>query len=158
MNPQDPLADLHPLRQPELIGWWPLAPGWWLLLCVSIVTVAVLIYLLRRQYTRNAYRRRALLQLRALHEQYQTDGNASDYLAHINALLKGVALLAYPRATVAAQHGESWRTFLNLTLPPDAQLPSDFDNAIYQSQAPDLDMTQLHDAALHWIKKHKAAA
>jgi hypothetical protein len=158
VNPQDPLANLHPLRQPELIGWWPLAPGWWLLLCLAIITVAVLIYLLRKHYRKNAYRRRALLQLQALHAQYQTDGNACGYLANINALLKSVALLAYPRSTVAAQHGESWRKFLNLSLPPDAQLQSGFDNAVYQSQAPDIDMTQLHRAALQWIKKHKAAA
>lgn len=157
MNPQDPLADLHPLRQPELIGWWPLAPGWWLLLCLAIICIAVIVYLLRKHYKKNAYRRRALLQLQALHAQYQTDANDRYYLAAVNALLKGVALLAYPRSTVAAQHGESWRQFLNLSLPPDAQLQSGFDEAIYQSQEPDIDMDQLHRSAQHWIKKHKAA-
>lgn len=158
MNPQDPLANLHPLRQPELIGWWPLAPGWWLLLCLVIITVAVLIYLLRKHYKKNAYRRRALRQLQSLHAQYQMEGNARGYLARINALLKSVALLAYPRSTVAPQHGEPWRKFLNLSLPPDTQLPSDFDNAIYQSHEPDIDMAQLHRAAQQWIKKHRAAA
>ena len=46
MNPQDPLAALHPLRTPEPIGWWPLAPGWWVLLMfvplVNIVINAIL--------------------------------------------------------------------------------------------------------------------
>ena len=34
MTPTDPLAPLNPLRQPEAISWWPLAPcggSWWLL-------------------------------------------------------------------------------------------------------------------------------
>tara|TARA_B110000503_G_scaffold139089_1_gene226675 strand:+ start:33356 stop:33832 length:477 start_codon:yes stop_codon:yes gene_type:complete len=158
VNPQDPLANLHPLRQPELIGWWPPAPGWWLLLCLAIATVAMLIYLLRKHYKKSAYRRHALLQLQALHTQYQVDKNSGNYLAHINALLKSVALVAYPRSTVAAQHGAGWRIFLNQSLPHDAQLQDDFDNAVYQSRSPDLDMAQVHRVAQLWIKKHKAAA
>ncbi|MCB1690628.1 MAG: DUF4381 domain-containing protein [Halioglobus sp.] len=158
MNPQDPLANLHPLREPELIGWWPLAPGWWLLLALAILIVAVAIYLARKHYSKNAYRRRALRQLQALLSQYEADGNTGDYLGNVNALLKSVALRAYPGDSVASQHGESWRLFLNRSLPPEAQLPAAFDNAVYQPQAPDIDMMQLHSAALHWIKKHKAAA
>ena len=70
MNPQDPLADLHPLRQPELIGWWPPALGWWLLLLAVILCVASLVYVLLWRYRRNAYRRRALIQLQSLHTDY----------------------------------------------------------------------------------------
>lgn len=157
MNPQDPLAELNPLRQPELIGWWPLAPGWWIVLCLVLVATAVLIYLLRKRHARNAYRRRALLQLQALHAQFQADGNTREYLGHINALLKSVAMLSYPRTDTAAQHGEAWRIFLNLSLPPAAQLPSDFDNAVYQQHSPDIDMTQVYQAAQLWIKTHKGA-
>jgi hypothetical protein len=158
VNPQDPLANLHPLRQPELIGWWPPAPGWWLLACLIIVMVALLVYLLRRHRAKNAYRRRALLQLQALHAQYQVDAETGSYLRHINALLKSVALLAYPRAVVAAQHGARWRQFLNVSLPADAQLPSEFDDALYREQMPAIDVTQVQRAAEQWIKKHRASA
>ncbi|CAA0098898.1 Uncharacterised protein [Halioglobus japonicus] len=158
MNPQDPLANLHPLRQPELIGWWPPAPGWWLLLCLTILAVAVLVYLLRKHHRKNAYRRQALRQLQALHTKFQHDDNDGDYLGDINALLKSVALLAYPRSSVASQHGAAWRMFLNQSLPADTQLPESFDNAVYQPQAPDIDLALVHKAALHWIKKHKASA
>lgn len=157
MNPQDPLAGLHPLRQPELIGWWPPAPGWWLLSCLVIIVAAVLVYLLRKRRAKNAYRRRALRQLQALHAQYQADADAGNYLSRINALLKSVALLAYPRATVAAQHGAAWRTFLNRSLPPAAQLQSDFDDALYQRHGPEIDVAQVYRAAEHWIRKHRAA-
>lgn len=155
MNPEDPLANLHPLRQPELIGWWPPAPGWWLLALLVIIAVALLVYLLRRYRAKNAYRRRALRQLRELHAQYQADAETGSYLRRINALLKSVALLAYPRAVVAAQHGETWRQFLNLSLPPDAQLPSEFNHALYQQQCPDIDVTQVQRAAELWIRKHR---
>ena len=157
MNPQDPLANLQPLRQPEMIGWWPPAPGWWLLLCLTILTLCIVVYLLRRHRRKNAYRRQAMRQLQALQHQYQSDGDVAVYVGGVNALLKGVALLAYPRASVASQHGESWRAFLNLTLPPDLQLPEAFDNAAYQPETPEIDPARVHSAALHWIRKHRAA-
>jgi len=38
MNP-DPLAPLRPLHLPDQIGWWPPAPGWWLLAGVAAVVL-----------------------------------------------------------------------------------------------------------------------
>ncbi len=158
MNPQDPLANLHPLRVPELIGWWPLAPGWWLLLLAGILLVATLAYLLRKRYKKNAYRRRALLQLQALHADYLAGDDIARHLSQVNALLKSVALLAYPRRDVAAQHGEAWRTFLNRSLPPTDQLQPEFADAAYQQNCPEIDVARVHRAARYWIKRHKVAA
>ncbi len=156
MNPQDPLADLHPLRAPQLIGWWPLAPGWWLLLLAGIIVLGGLAYLLHRRYRRNIYRRQALRQLQALHADYLTKMDVSHFLGQLNALLKSVALLAYPPPTIAAQHGAHWRAFLNGSLPPDRQLPPAFDDAAYQKTCPEIDVTQVQQAAQHWIKHHRA--
>ena len=39
MDPQDiPLRDIH---MPNLISWWPLASGWWVLLGVVVATVTI---------------------------------------------------------------------------------------------------------------------
>lgn len=157
MNPQDPLANLEPLRQGELIGWWPLAPGWWMLLALVIALLVVLAYYLHRRYKRNAYRRMALVQLQSLHAAYNAQHNASDYLSQLNALLKSVALRAYPREQVAAAHGLQWRNFLNEGLPPTLQFPASFEAAAYQKTCPELDHAQLQLSARHWIKKHKAS-
>lgn len=155
MNPQDPLANLHPLRLPEPIGWWPLAPGWWFLLLASLLLVAMLIYLVRKHFRKNAYRRRALRQLQSLHAQFLEKNDASLYLTQLNALLKSVALLAYCRSDVAARHGANWRVFLNRSLPPAQQLQPPFDNAVYQRTCPDVDVLQVHRAARHWILHHR---
>lgn len=157
MNPQDPLAALHPLRSPELIGWWPPAPGWWIVLAASVLAMVIAAVLARRRYTRNAYRRHALHQLERAQRAYQADGDASHYMAQVNALLKSVALLVYPRNTVAASHGGEWRAFLNRGLPDALQLQSAFDDAAYQKNCPDLDLAQVHLAAQHWIRKHRAS-
>ncbi len=157
MNPPDPLANLHPLRVPEAIGWWPLAPGWWLLLFAVIVLVAVVTYVLYRRYKRNAYRRLALRQLLALQASYRTQMDPGHYLAQLNALLKSVALLAYPRPEVAAQHGEHWRVFLNSSLPLGEQLPAAFSDAAYQKTCPGIDVLQVDRAARLWIRRHRAS-
>lgn len=157
MTPQDPLANLHPLRAPESIDWWPLAPGWWILLLAGILLVTTLAYLLRNRYRKNAYRRHALRQLQSLRTDYLANSDTGRYLSQINALLKSAALLAYPRTEVAAQHGADWRAFLNRSLPPAEQLQPAFDDAAYRKTCPEIDVIRVHRAAQHWIRRHKAA-
>lgn len=158
MNPQDPLANLHPLREPAAIGWWPPAPGWWLLVALALAIVGIVTYLLWRRHQRNAYRRRALAQLETLRLQFERDGDLRGYIEQLNALLKGVALLAYPRNEIAGQHGETWRNFLNAELPPADQFAVAFDTACYEREPPDLDSEQLHRSAQRWIRQHRVAS
>ena len=158
MNPQDPLANLHPLREPEMINWWPLAPGWWILLAAVIITLVGLAYWLIKRYRENAYRRQALRQLQQLHSHYQSNGDDSDFASQVNALLKRVAITAYPQQQVAACHSESWQAFLKQQLPSGEQFQTDFATAAYRKTCPDLDMNQLQQAATRWIKHHRRAA
>lgn len=158
MTPQDPLAGLHPLREPVAIGWWPPAPGWWALLVIVLALTALLGYFLWRRRRNNAYRRRALLQLAALRRQYENGGDRLHYIEQLNALLKRVALTAYPRQQVAGRHGESWRNFLNESLPPSDQFTPAFDAAVYQKTPPEFDPDQVHRSADYWIRHHRAAA
>ncbi len=159
MNPQDPLAALQPLREPAAIGWWPPAPGWWILAALLLVGSAVLAYLLWRRHRRNAYRRRALRQLDALHADLaQGRDDTLRYIESVNALLKSVALAAYPRPEVASRHGESWRAFLNAQLPDAEQFAEDFDDAAYRDPPPAIDTQQVHRSARYWIRHHRVAA
>ena len=134
MNPQDPLSNLNPLREPELVSWWPLAPGWWILLLVILLALAACLYLGWRNYRRNRYRRQAMKQLEEIRKQYQQD--ASGGVTAINALLKAVALKAYPRRDVAASSGVRWLAFLNNDLPPAQRLDPDYIQAIYRHDCP----------------------
>lgn len=157
MNPQDPLAALQPLREPAAVGWWPPAPGWWVLalLCAGVL-LALAVVLLRR-HRRNAYRRRALAQLQALQARYARDGDGAHYARATNALLKSVALHAYPRRQVAAIHGERWTEFLNHHCTTGARFEPAFTQAVYRGEGADLDAQQLHRAARHWIQHHQVA-
>jgi hypothetical protein len=157
VNPQDPLASLHPLREPGPIGWWPLAPGWWLLIAIALLSLAGLVYFLVKRYRANAYRRQALAQLQALREQYLAQQDASVYVARTNALLKSVALHGYPRRDIAASSGEQWLTFLNTRVKGAGQFQPGFVTAAYRKVCPDMDMEQLHRAAQNWIRRHQVA-
>lgn len=109
-----PLRDLH---LPEPVGWWPLAPGWWVLL---ILLALLLGYGLYRAYLRrrhNAPRRFALREL----ARYE-----SDFLEHRNPVLLGKQLsellrrgmLAYARREeVAGLTGEAWLEWLDRGMP-----------------------------------------
>jgi hypothetical protein len=151
------LANLHPLREPVPIDWWPLAPGWWLLIAIALLCLAALVYVLVKRYRANAYRRQGLAQLQTLRQQYLAQQDASQYVAQTNALLKSVALHSYPRREVAASNGPQWLTFLNDRMSGAEQFQSDFVTAAYRKTCPDMDMEQMHRAAQIWIKRHEVA-
>lgn len=158
MSTQDPLASLHPLRIPAEISWWPLAPGWWVLICVATILLAVLAYFWYRHRRSNAYRRFALTLL----AEIDTIEEDTIWLGRTNALLKSVAVFAFPRREIAALSGEAWLAFLNDsgdTKDPGTLFPASFADAVYSP--PDtayLEKRQLAQAARHWILKHRAAS
>lgn len=155
MNPQDPLAQLQPLRDPAAIGWWPPAPGWWLLAALILLALAGLGYLLWRRYQRNGYRRQALRQLRIIAQECPAAGDRGASIAQINALLKTVALQRYPRARVAGLSGEAWLAFLHASEPGASEpFPPDLGEAMYQQHLPATDLDQLVQRSARWIRRH----
>lgn len=157
MNPADPLAQLHPLREPSLIGWWPLAPGWWLLLALAVLALAAGAWYLYRRHRRNAYRRLGLRQLDSIQQRYVQQRNTQQAAQAINALLKGVALKAYPRRDIAAISGEAWYEFLRGSAPAGPALEPAALSAPYRPDAGHTDIEALLRAARHWISRHEGA-
>ena len=157
MNPQDPLAQLHPLREPLPVGWWPPAPGWWLLALLLLVLGLTLGWYLLRRYRARAYRRQALAQLARLKLQYQQHGDELQFIAGANALLKSVALVAYPRREVAASSGADWLAFLNSAAGQEAQFPAGFASGAYLPRGHGIDINQLQRSAATWIRRHRVA-
>ncbi len=155
MNPTDPLAQLHPLREPAAVAWWPPAPGWWLLSLILMLALAVLLGWLWRHRRRNRYRQLGLRRLQALRTRFATDGDAGRCRADINALLKSVALHAYPRDEVAALHGAQWETFLERTSSGGVSF-SGATSAHYRRNSDATDVEQLYRAAATWIQRHEA--
>ena len=154
MQQADPLARLHPLREPAAISAWPPAPGWWILAALLLAVMVVALLFTWRHYRRQAYRRQGLRQLDALRAELDSGGDRAAYAQSVNALLKAVALRAFPRRQVAAASGEQWLAFLRETGGEGWQPPEALADAPYRPD-PALSVEDLHRAAASWIRQHR---
>ncbi|MCX7115669.1 MAG: DUF4381 domain-containing protein [Gammaproteobacteria bacterium] len=111
----DPLASLKDIHLPSPIKAWPPAPGWMVLACVLLTCLLYIAYRVRRYHRETRPKREALRLLERYHQDYVNDGQLAETCTLINALLKRVALLYYPREQVAELHGQAWIEFLNQT-------------------------------------------
>ena len=111
MDPEQiPLRDLH---LPDAIGWWPLAPGWWLLIALAAVGVVFLIRAWLKARTRSAARRFALRQLNEIVSQYEERKDPVEFGASLSELLRRTMLAYAPRLDVAGLTGEAWLQWLD---------------------------------------------
>ncbi len=111
----EPLAQLKDIHLPDPIGWWPLAPGWYVLMIITLLLSFWLFFYLFKRYANSLPKKQALSLLQHYKEQYAKDKNAQLASARVSELLKRVALVYYPRMDVASMHGDTWVQFLNKT-------------------------------------------
>ena len=114
MDPQSiPLRGLH---LPEAVGWWPLAPGWWLLI---VLLVGAAVFMLRTWSLRRSHaaaRRSALRQLEESRSAFAYHGNPVMLGTEVSALLRRTMLAYAPRAEVAGLTGDAWLEWLDRDL------------------------------------------
>lgn len=123
MDPEQlPLRDLH---LPEAIGWWPLAPGWWVVIALAFVGLVVIFRRYLRTRARGAARRYALLQLKELTAEFEQHRDAVAFSSALSALLRRTMLSYAPRQEVAGLTGDAWLAWLD----------KDLDQPRFQSEA-----------------------
>jgi hypothetical protein len=111
MDPkQIPLRDLH---LPEAISWWPLAPGWWVLIAGALIALSYLVHLYLQHRSGSAARRYALRQLDALTAEFEQHGDAVAFSSNVSELLRRTMLAYAPRGEVAGLTGEAWLQWLD---------------------------------------------
>jgi len=109
-----PLRDLH---LPEAIGWWPLAPGWWVMLVLAAAGFAYLAWRFYRAWRFNAPRRYALRELARYEAEYLEHRNPVALGKQVSELLRRGMLAYAPRDEVAGLTGEQWLTWLDNGMP-----------------------------------------
>jgi len=111
MDPtQIPLRDLH---LPEPIGWWPLAPGWWVLLGLLAALLGYYLYRGYLRWRRNASRRLALRELGRIQKEYRQGADEVSLAIELSELLRRTMLAYAPRQDVAGLTGEGWLHWLD---------------------------------------------
>ncbi|RUR18386.1 DUF4381 domain-containing protein [Legionella sp. km535] len=113
MAKTDPLAQLKDIHLPDPIGWWPLAPGWYVLMSMMFLLIIGIAYWSYKRHINGLAKRKALGLLHIYKENYLKDRNVQIASARISELLRRVALVYFPRAEVASIHGDDWIDFLN---------------------------------------------
>lgn len=115
MNPEE--IPLRELQLPELTGWWPLAPGWWVLIAIAVLGLLWLLYRAVRRFKANAPRRLALRQLDLIQGNFERGENAVLVGRSLSSLLRRAMLAYAPRSEVAGLSGEAWLRWLDYGLP-----------------------------------------
>lgn len=149
---QQLIEQLHGIKAPEPSSWWPLAPGWWLLIGLTLALAAGAAYAAVRRAQQKRYRREALALLSELEQQPR--GSVAD----VNAILKRTASYAYPheRAAVSRAYGQTWVAWLNshcrqpVFTGSSADLLTDGAYRTPHNTPPG----PLYDAARAWIHQH----
>ena len=106
MNP-DWLTQLAPSHAPAAVGWWPPAPGWWIVGSLCILLTVFFIWKLRDP--RRALRQAALRQLRVIRS---SDADGAAVARATENLLRRYALEVFGRERVARLTGEAWLNFV----------------------------------------------
>lgn len=122
MDGTDPLSQLADIHLPEPVGFWPLAPGWWVLF---FLLCALLYFVGKRLYASWRTRRSCNFALReldkcvahfrsAVSQNINTDTQSLqlNFVNELNAVLRRVALKKYPDEPLAGLSGNDWVTFL----------------------------------------------
>lgn len=150
MEPEQlPLRDLH---LPEAVGWWPPAPGWWLLF--ALLTALLLYALARasRRWRRARARRVALKELARLKRAHRADPDPVGLGIRLSELLRRASLAYAPRHTVAGLTGRQWLEWLDRGLAdrPFTEGPGRYlADLPYRGAAPEVDADALIEVARH---------
>ncbi|MCH7834445.1 MAG: DUF4381 domain-containing protein [Proteobacteria bacterium] len=111
MDPEQiPLRALH---LPDAIGWWPLAPGWWVVIGLAVLGVLLLLRRAVELRGRSAPRRHAMRQFERLKVEYERHGNAVTLSTDLSGLTRRTMLAYAQRADVAGLTGEDWLAWLD---------------------------------------------
>ena len=114
MDPEQiPLRDLH---LPEAIAWWPLAPGWWVVIALMLLALGYLARIWLGKRRRSAARRHALKQLARLMADFEQHGDVVAFSSAMSELLRRTMLAYAPRKEVAGLTGAEWLAWLDRDL------------------------------------------
>lgn len=118
MDSEELLAQLADIHLPEPVGFWPPAPGWWVLAIIVLILAGLAI----RQYMRHARLRKvcdyALAELTRCYDKLEanTAENPSEsklrYINEVNSVLRRVALVHFPQSAIASLDGTAWVDFI----------------------------------------------
>jgi hypothetical protein len=108
------LRDIHGAGDP---GWWPPAPGWWVLFLIVSGLFAFLVKAAYRKWLARRRRQGLLAALDSINIEIDASESPHEYLSSLNRLFRVVALRAFPNTPCARLQGDEWVTFIRALMP-----------------------------------------
>ena len=105
-----PIRDLH---LPDPVGWWPLAPGWWILIALALLLALWLGLRALKRIRHAASRRYALRALKKLEADWESGGSLVAFGVAVSELVRRTMLAYAPRKDVAGLTGDAWLAWLD---------------------------------------------
>jgi hypothetical protein len=107
------VQELRDIRGLDAAPWWPIAPGWWLVLLALLLAGAVTYLVARwwRNRVPGSWQGDARRQFRVLEERLRW-ADARTVAAELSELLRRVAMARHGRRACAGLVGESWLEWL----------------------------------------------
>ncbi|VAW50696.1 FIG00657500: hypothetical protein [hydrothermal vent metagenome] len=164
MNEQT--LNLRDIHLPDAISWWPLAPGWWILL-IATVSIILFIFIARKIYISKQLKRDIHRELDDIKTLFQQTQNKSQLARSLSVLLRRASISYYPdtKNNGAGLTGQQWLSWLDNTtqhLQKTKRFQSDVGNVLinapYLPENTDLDFDAetLIELSESWLlSKHK---
>lgn len=140
------LDRLHDLSLPPEVSWWPMAPGWYVVLGTALLLVLVLAFRTWKRWRANAYRRAALRELSTMQSAPE-----------IATLLRRTALAVAPRDLVATKTGPDWLDWLSAQdrNPMPEEVRRQLTAGVYAPPCKQDSVVSLRNYAARWISHHR---
>jgi hypothetical protein len=147
-----PLKDIH---LPSTVSWWPLAPGWWMIIVLALLILMA--WRFRRQiraWLAPGIRSIALSQLDKIANNRQL--NNQQKVQCISQLLRQSAISSASREQVAGLAGDQWLEFLDGDNPEQPFSKGVGRSLIDAPYLPDteVDVDSFLNLAINWLKEN----
>jgi hypothetical protein len=153
INPLE-LKDIH---LPDPISWWPLAPGWWILL-ILVIALTVLSYIfipkLLKKISHQPAAKLAMTEFKIIQQQHRAQHNKRLLVQSLSVLLRRICMTYDSRQNIASLTGQAWIDKLNNLNPQQrfsAELIEVLLTAPYQQHS-EFNAEQLLNQCESWIK------
>lgn len=103
------LRDIH---LPTAPGFWPPAPGWWLLAAILLALLCATVWKLRQRRIRRQRHRQILAELQRVRAAWSKHADTQQFAADVSAFLRRFARLGQPDSVALA--GAAWLDHLRL--------------------------------------------
>ena len=147
------LNNLNDIIVPDAVGFFPLAPGWFIVILLTLALFFHFAFKAYGRYQRTLYKREAMKEL----ESYSTDSR--DEILALLTLAKRVGIAAYGRDQIAKLSGESWWDFMEeySKVKINKGLRSELSDLLYDAskQYENTQYITVKEMVTLWIKTHK---